>query len=86
VTIEQQEALEAVCRHHGMPIFLKLIDEIVSRMGAEVLTIPLPADPEKAALALYAKRMECQGASALRNALQNKIQVVKSREGEPNGK
>lgn len=86
MTPEQQEALEAVCRHHGMPLFLKLIDEIVNRMGAEVLTIPLSTDPEKASLALYAKRMEVQGASALRNALQTKIQVVKSREGEPNGK
>jgi hypothetical protein len=86
VTIEQQEALEAVCRHHGMPVFLRLIDEIVAKIGSEVMTVPLPTDPEKASLALYAKRMQAEGAAALRNALQSKIQVVKSREEIVNGK
>jgi hypothetical protein len=35
---------------------------------------------------LYAKRMQAEGAAALRNALQSKIQVVKSREENVNGK
>lgn len=85
---EKEEALVSVCSHYGFPIFMEMLIQIVERINAEVMTIPLPSgDPEKAALALYAKRMQAEGAQALKNALQNKIQALKSktREKKQNG-
>lgn len=77
---DKQEMLEAVASHYGMPALMSLVDEIVERIGREVMTVPLPqSDPEKAALALYSKRMQAEGATALRNALHNKVQALKSK-------
>lgn len=79
---EKQEALIAVLKHYGFPFVMEMIDQIVARIGGEVMSVPLPPDPDKAALALYAKRMQAEGAMALRNALHNKIQTVKSNGGD----
>lgn len=75
--LENREELVAVLRHRGMVHVLGMIDEIVNRMREEVLSIPLPQDAEKAAIVLYAKRCSAEGAMALKNALQSKIQKVR---------
>ncbi len=76
---EDYEALISVARHHGMPHFMALIDQIVTKIEQEVLSVPLQLDPDKASYALYAKRMQAEGAGALRNALKVKISELKSK-------
>lgn len=82
LTMEQKEDLLMLLQHRGMPLFMGLIDDILERMRNEMLTVPLPSDPEKASLTLYAKRCSVEGAAALRAALSAKVLKIKQTEGE----
>lgn len=76
----RDEALSAIVNHYGLPHFMELVDVIVDRIAKEVMSVPLPqGDPERAALALYSKRMQAEGAQALRNALVGKVSALKER-------
>lgn len=77
---EREEALVAISRHYGMPVLLELVEQIVDRIARGVMSAPLDKDPEKAALTLYAERMKSEGATAVKIALQNKVQAMKSGE------
>lgn len=81
-TLEQQEALEAIVAHYGLPVLLSEIDGILEKIRQGVLSVPLDKDPEKAALNLYAERMKLEGAVAVKNALVTKINDVKTRKRE----
>ena len=74
---DAREDLQNLARHSGMRHFLTMIDEIVDRMRNEIITLPLPMEPDKAGTALYAKRMQVEGAVALKNNLNMRIQLLK---------
>lgn len=74
---EQREDLESITRHRGMPIVLAIIDDIVEKVRNEVLSVPLPSDPEKASLVLFSKRAAAEGAVSLRSALVARLNKVK---------
>lgn len=75
---EKEEALVAVVKHYGMPVLLELVDQIVDRIARGVMSAPLDKDPEKAALTLYAERMKTEGATAVKVALTQKVQAIRS--------
>jgi CHASE3 domain sensor protein len=87
LSVEQEEAFQAVIRHHGFPFVVELLDEIQKRIESELLSVPIPADAEKAALVLLSKRMQAEGGKSMLNAFKNKIQAMKSerKERESNG-
>lgn len=74
---DEMDDLASVVRQRGMDHLMGIMDEVLERMKGELISIPLPADPEKASLALYAKRMEAAGAQALKIAFQSRIQRIK---------
>ncbi len=75
---DQLEDMEACARHHGMPHVLLALDDIIENIKTGFLSVPLDKDPEKAALSLYAKRMELEGAVAAVNAFRKKVQEMRS--------
>lgn len=74
---EEMEALVALVKHYGLPIFLKEIDVIIERVKGNLLSVPLDKDPEKAALTLLQERMKVEGAIAVKHALVAKIKSIK---------
>lgn len=76
---EKEEALAAMARHYGMPLFLEMVDQIVDRIAGGVLSIPIDKDPKRASLTLYAERMKGEGAHAVRMSLRTKIENLKMR-------
>lgn len=74
---EEMEALVALVKHYGLPIFMKEIDVIIERVKGNILSVPLDKDPEKAALTLLQERMKVEGAVAVKNALIQKIKDIK---------
>lgn len=74
---EEMEALVALVRHYGLPIFMKEVDVIIERVKGNILSVPLDKDPEKAALTLLQERMKVEGAVAVKNALIQKIKDIK---------
>lgn len=74
---EEMEALVALVKHYGLPIFMKEIDVIIERVKGNILSVPLDKDPEKAALTLLQERMKVEGAVAVKNALIAKIKDIK---------
>jgi len=77
LNFEQLEDIEALTRHRGLPILLAIVDDIVEKLRNEVLSVPLPADPEKASLVLYSKRASAEGAVSLRTALVARLMKLK---------
>lgn len=74
---EEVDDLLAVIKHRGIKHVLSMVDEIVELMRNEVLTVPVPKNPQEAAITVYAKRCSAEGAMALRLALQTRINNLK---------
>lgn len=74
--MEKQEELLAVVQHRGFRTVLKMIEESIELMRNDVLTVPLPIDPQGAAIAVYAKRCQAEGGQALNRALVARIEKV----------
>lgn len=78
MTQDQIEDMRECAKHHGMPVLLTVIDDIIELIKQGCLSVPLDKDPEKAALVLYAKRMELDGAVYLKNAFIQKVKDLRS--------
>lgn len=73
---ERQEDLLAVIKHRGFLTVLKMLEESIERLRDDVLTVPLPSDPQSAAIAVYAKRCQAEGAQLIKKALEVRLQKV----------
>jgi hypothetical protein len=76
IDVEKQEELLAVIHHRGLAHIMKMLDESLELMRNDVLTVPLPQDPQSAAIAVYAKRCQAEGGMALKRALTTRIEKV----------
>jgi len=81
LTTEQEESLEEVLGHYGFPVVLELMEEILERIKREVISVPMSSDHKAASYALFAKRMQAEGAQALRNSFLNKLSAIKLNKG-----
>lgn len=81
---EKQEELLAVITHRGFAIFLKMMDESIESMRNDVLTVPLPSDPQSAAIAVYAKRCQAEGGMGIKRALETRLKriITKAQEAQ----
>lgn len=76
LTEEEQEDLLAILHHRGIKHLLSMLDDSVELMRNDILTVPLPSDPQSAAIAVYGKRLMADGAVALKTALNSKINAI----------
>ncbi len=72
-TEEQEEDVRSFAQSTSRELILAMIDDIVKQIEGNVLSVPLDKDPEKAAISLYAERMKYEGAVALRNSFNIKL-------------
>lgn len=76
---DNQENLEAVVHHYGLPALLSVVDDIIENIRQGVLSVSLDKDPGKASFELYAERMKLEGAMALKRGLIHRIGLIKAK-------
>lgn len=79
MTPEQQEAFDGLCSHYGLPILIKELDDILEKIKAGCMSVPLDNDPKTASMQLFKERMKYEGALAMKNSLIVKIKEAKKR-------
>ena len=77
LTEDEKDALASVLTHPGLRIVLRLMDDVIELQRNEVLTAPIPNDPNQAALIIYAKRLRAEGALTLKTAVQSRLNQLK---------
>jgi hypothetical protein len=77
---EELEDLAAIARHPGFKPLCSLMSNILAKLGAEMLSVSLPANVEEATVKVYEKRCRYDGAKAGFDALQNRLKEIKGKE------